>query len=98
MKIFWTTLIIYLVIMNIAAMSMTIIDKRRAMRKHDYNRIYERTLLLTALLGGAPLMYLTMLVIRHKTKHKKFMITLPMICIVWVAIIVLLLLKPPLSY
>ena len=98
MKIFWTTLIIYLVIMNIAAMIMTIIDKRRAMRKHDYNRISERTLLLTALLGGAPLMYLTMLVIRHKTKHKKFMITLPMICIVWVAIIVLLLLKPPLSY
>lgn len=45
MKIFWTTLIIYLVIMNIAAMSMTIIDKRRAMQKHYYNRISERALL-----------------------------------------------------
>ena len=92
MKIFWTTLIIYLVIMNIAAMSMTIIDK------HYYNRISERTLLFTALFGGAPLMYLTMLSIRHKTKHKKFMITLPMICIVWATIIILLLLKPPLPY
>ena len=96
MKIFWTTLIIYLVIMNIAAMSMTIIDKRRAMQKHYYNRISE--LLFTALFGGAPLMYLTMLSIRHKTKHKKFMITLPMICIVWATIIILLLLKPPLPY
>ena len=54
MKIFWTTLIIYLVIMNIAAMSMTIIDKRRAMQKHYYNRISERALLFTALFGGAP--------------------------------------------
>ena len=98
MKIFWTTLIIYLVIMNIAAMSMTIIDKRRAMQKHYYNRISERALLFTALFGGAPLMYLTMLSIRHKTKHKKIMITLPMICIVWATIIILLLLTPPLPY
>ena len=98
MKIFWTTLIIYLVIMNIAAMSMTIIDQRREMQKDYYNRISERTLLFTALFGGAPLMYLTMLSIRHKTKHKKFMITLPMICIVWATIIILLLLKPPLPY
>ena len=87
MKIFWTILVIYLVIMNIAAMSMTIIDKRRAIRNRYYNRISERAL-----------MYLTMLSIRHKTKHKKFMITLPMICIVWATIIILLLLKPPLPY
>lgn len=98
MKIFWTILVIYLVIMNIAAMSMTIIDKRRAMRKHHYNRISERALLLTALFGGAPLMYSTMLVIRHKTKHKKFMITLPIFCILWVIILILLWLKPPLPY
>ena len=66
MKIFWTILVIYLVIMNIAAMSMTIIDKRRAIRNRYYNRISERALLFTALFGGAPLMYLTMLSIRYK--------------------------------
>ena len=98
MKIFWTILVIYLVIMNKAAMSMTIIYKRRAIQNRHYNRISERALLFTALFGGAPLMYLTMLSIRHKTKHKKFMITLPIICIVWAAIIILLLLKPPLPY
>ncbi len=96
MKIFWIIFVIYLVIMNIAA--MTIIDKQRAIRNRHYNRISERALLFTSLFGGAPLMYLTMLSIRHKTKHKKFMITLPMICIVWAAIIILLLLKPPLPY
>ena len=69
MKIFWTILVIYLVIMNIAAMSMTIIDKQRAIRNRHYNRISERALFFTALFGGAPLMYLTMLSIRHKTKH-----------------------------
>ena len=61
--------------MNIAAMSMTIIDKRRAIQNRHYNRISERALLFTALFGGAPLMYLTMLSIRHKRKRKNFMIT-----------------------
>ncbi len=98
MKIFWIILVIYLVIMNIAAMSMTIIDKRRAIRKRNYKRISERTLLFTALLGGAPLMYITMLTIRHKTKHKKFMIMLPIFCILWAGILILLWLKPPLPY
>ena len=44
MKIFWTILVIYLVIMNIAAMSMTIIDKRRAIRNRHYNRIWRCTI------------------------------------------------------
>lgn len=98
MKIFWIFFFIYLVIMNMAAMIMTIIDKRRAIRKCNYKRISESTLFLTALLGGAPLMYISMLIIRHKTKHKKFMITLPIFCIAWAAIIILLLLKIPLPY
>ena len=50
MKFFWITLITYLVIMNIAAMSITTIDKRRAIQKQYYHRISERTLLLTAIL------------------------------------------------
>ena len=87
MKIFWIILVIYLVIMNIAAMSMTIIDKRRAIRKRNYKRISERTLLFTALLGGAPLMYITMLTIRHKTKHKKFMIGIPVILVVQIFVL-----------
>lgn len=66
-------------------MIMTVSDKSRA-RKHK-RRIAEKTLFGTAVLGGSAAMYLTMLAIRHKTKHKRFMIGLPLIMIVQTAII-----------
>lgn len=40
-------------------------------------RVPEKTLLAVAFVGGAEAMYLTMLLIRHKTRHKKFMVGLP---------------------
>lgn len=42
-------------------------------------RVPEQTLFLLALAGGAAAMYITMLLIRHKTKHKRFMLGLPLI-------------------
>lgn len=72
--------IIYLAIINAIAMIMTVSDKSRA-KKHK-RRIAEKTLFGTAVLGGSAAMYLTMLLVRHKTKHKRFMIGLPLIMIV----------------
>jgi uncharacterized membrane protein YsdA (DUF1294 family) len=43
-------------------------------------------------LGGSVFMYLTMLVIRHKTQHKKFMIGIPVIIFLQLAAIAALLL------
>ena len=97
MKIILLILLLYLVIMNIAALAITALDKSRANAGHTRNRISERTLLTIAILGGAPFMYLTMLVIRHKTKKKKFMLSLPIISILWITAIVILLIKFPLS-
>ena len=37
--------------------------------------------------GGAPVMLLTMLVIRHKTRHAKFMLTLPLFTLLHLAAI-----------
>jgi uncharacterized membrane protein YsdA (DUF1294 family) len=54
-------------------------DKYAAKRKKA--RIPEKTLFLTALFGGSLAMYITMLVIRHKTKHKRFMVGLPVIAL-----------------
>ncbi|MCX7614285.1 MAG: DUF1294 domain-containing protein [Clostridiales bacterium] len=45
-------------------------------------RIREKSLFLVAFLGGAAGMYLSMLLFRHKTKHKRFMITLPVIIVI----------------
>ena len=72
--------VVYLIIMNFMAAAATLLDKHRA-RQHLW-RVPERTLLLLAALGGSPAMLLTMLMIRHKTRHAKFMIGLPAILVV----------------
>lgn len=78
-------LVIYLIIINLLAFILTVSDKRRAV-KHKY-RIPELTLMLVAALGGSVVMYLTMIVIRHKTRHLKFMLGIPLIILVQLAII-----------
>lgn len=77
--------LIYLAAVSIIAVIMTVSDKSRA-QKHK-RRIAEETLFGTAVLGGSAAMYLTMLAIRHKTKHKRFMIGLPLIIIVQAIVI-----------
>lgn len=62
---------------GLLAVALTVYDKYAARRKKT--RIPEKLLFLTALCGGSLAMYITMLVIRHKTKHKRFMIGLPVI-------------------
>ena len=75
---------VYLVLINIVSACLTVWDKRRA-QKNGW-RVRERTLLLVAILVGSPAMYGVMKKIRHKTKHKKFMIGLPVIFFLQVAL------------
>lgn len=84
-----TAIIIYLIIINAAAVILTCADKYKA-TKGRY-RILEDCLLTAAFLGGALAEYITMLVIRHKTKHKKFMIGLPAMILLHIAVIILVL-------
>lgn len=79
--IYW---IAYLIIINFIAVFVTVSDKRRAVMRHS--RIRERTLLLVSALGGSPAMWITMRRIRHKTRHKKFMIGIPLIFAVQLAL------------
>lgn len=71
---------LYLIMINIVAVVVTCYDKYCAV-KHKW-RIKEKSLLLVSLLGGSVGMYITMQIIRHKTKHPKFMIGIPVIFIV----------------
>jgi len=73
-------------LISIAASIAAIVDKVRAER-HEW-RIPENKLLLLAAFGGASAMLLTMLIIRHKTRHRKFMAGLPII-ILYQAVILL---------
>lgn len=67
--------LIYLILINLTAFLLIYVDKQKAI-KRKY-RIPERVLLGSALLGGAFGAYFGMRVFRHKTKHAKFTIGVP---------------------
>lgn len=73
-------LAVYLLFINIVAIIVCAIDKLYA--KKGWRRVPEIRLFIVSLLGGALGMYIAMLIIRHKTKHKRFMIGLPIIIFV----------------
>ena len=75
----------YLFAVSAISMILTVSDKRRAVKNKW--RIPENTLLLCAALGGSLAMYITMRCIRHKTKHKKFMIGIPVILVVQIFVL-----------
>ena len=70
-------LFIYLAIINAAAFLLMLIDKQKA-RKNRW-RIPEATLIMSAVLGGSVGALLGMYTVRHKTKHLKFSIGIPLI-------------------
>ena len=76
----------YFVVFNVIGCLINIADKWLA--KHDKLRIRESTLWSVAILGGAPLSYITMKLIRHKTRHKSFMIGMPILAIVDIVVLI----------
>ena len=70
--------LVWWAVVSLTAVILTVYDKRAAKRR-PRRRIPEKTLMWVAALGGAETMLLTMLLIRHKTLHKKFMIGLPLL-------------------
>lgn len=65
----------YLLIINITGFAMAFSDKRKAEKgKH---RISEPTLFFVSFIGGSVGMLIGMKKFRHKTKQKRFMIGIP---------------------
>ena len=69
-------------IMSLVSIVVCIYDKKISKKNKVELRIPEKTLLILSALGGSVAMYITMLTIRHKTKHASFMIGIPVIIIV----------------
>ena len=67
----------YLLLINAAALIIMLVDKRKAIKNRW--RIPERTLMTMAILGGSVGIYAGMQLFRHKTKHTKFAIGVPVI-------------------
>ena len=70
-------LFFYLIIINAVAFLLMLSDKRKAQKKKW--RIPEATLMGTAALGGSIGGLLGMYLFRHKTKHIKFTLGIPLI-------------------
>ena len=74
----------YLLGMNAAAYILMAVDKTNAMRRA--RRIPETALLLTAALGGSLGAWLGMVSLHHKTKHKKFLVLVPLFLLTHIAL------------
>ena len=83
---------IYLLAVNFAGFAAMGIDKRKA-RKHAY-RISEATLFSIAIIGGSVGSIIGMYFFRHKTKHMSFVIGMPSILILQIAVIIFFYFNP----
>ncbi len=81
-------LYLYLIIINALGLILMLVDKEKARR--GAWRISERTLLTVAAVGGSLGSLLGMELFRHKTKHLKFTVTVPVLLVIHIVILIFL--------
>lgn len=74
---YWYVFVGAYLLINIAAYIAFAVDKYRS--KRDLWRVKEATLLIFAALFGGLGSFLGMITLRHKTKHLKFTLTVPVL-------------------
>ena len=81
-------LYLYLVIINAIGFVSMLVDKQKARRRAW--RIPEKTLMCIAAIGGSLGSFLGMQLFRHKTRHPKFYIGIPVLLAVQAWLLVML--------
>ena len=84
-------LLVYLLLINAIGFLLMLVDKYKA--KRNLWRIPEKTLIGVAVIGGSIGAIAGMNLFRHKTKHAKFYIGLPVILALQIILVSLLVLK-----
>ena len=84
-------LLVYLLLINAIGFLLMLVDKYKA--KRNLWRIPEATLMGVAAIGGSIGAIAGMNLFRHKTKHPKFYIGLPVILALQIVLVYLLALK-----
>lgn len=82
-------MLIYLLLINAVGFGVMLYDKYLA--KNNLWRIPEKTLLGIAAFGGSVGCWLGMYTVRHKTKHLKFTVGIPVILVIQIGIAAFLL-------
>lgn len=80
----------YILVISLVSIVVCFYDKKISKLNRVGLRTPEKSLLVLSALGGSVAMFITMLLIRHKTKHVKFMLGIPLIMIIQAGIIFLL--------
>ena len=75
-------LLVYLLLINAAGFVLMLTDKYSA--QNNLRRIPEVALLAVAILGGSLGCWAGMYAVRHKTKHKRFTVAIPLILLLQV--------------
>lgn len=83
---------LYLLAVNLIGFMLMGIDKYKA-RKRSF-RIPENTLFMIAIIGGSVGSIIGMYVFRHKTRHHRFTIGMPVILVLQVFIVLFMYLGP----
>ena len=74
---------IYLGVISIVGFILPAVDKIKA--QQGKWRISEKSLFIVSIIGGSVAMYISMRLFHHKTKHKRFMIGIPLIIVLQLA-------------
>ena len=82
------TFIEWLILINIITFVIYALDKYKAVR-HLW-RIPEKTLIFLAIIGGSPAALLAMYTIRHKIRHIKFTLGVPVILVIQIIVLYIL--------
>lgn len=77
--------LLYLIIINAASFLLMLVDKRKA--KRGMWRIPEATLMAIAAMGGSVGSLAGMYCFRHKTRHIKFTLGIPLVLIIQILLV-----------
>ena len=81
-------LTIYLTLINATGFLIMLVDKQKARRNRW--RISEATLMTVAAIGGSLSCLLGMKLFRHKTRHLKFTIGVPLLLVIHIVLLIML--------
>ena len=84
---FWLLFFAYIAVISVCSIAVCIYDKKISKRNNVKLRIPEKSLFIWSAVGGSVAMYITMRLIRHKTKHVSFMVGIPVIFVLQAAAI-----------